>query len=99
MTRALPALLMGPLLALAACAANDPLPPATNAAEAACRAEAQNTPAVKSAFQRLAPPANPTQRNRVMGEAAAAERAAYLRCMRAKGMAPPGGVEPVRPPQ
>ncbi|MFH5925379.1 hypothetical protein [Roseomonas xinghualingensis] len=86
------------LLGLAACAINDPLPPAANADEAACRAQAQDSPAAKEAFRRLAP-GNPTQRDRVMAEAAAAERRVYLRCMRARGLAPRGGVEPVLPPR
>ncbi|MBB5694341.1 phosphoribosylamine--glycine ligase [Muricoccus pecuniae] len=93
MIRALPALLL-----LAACAANDPLPRADNPAEAECRREAQNAPGAKDAFQRLQIQ-NPTARERVLAEAAAAERGAYLRCMRAKGLAAPGGVEPVRRPQ
>ena len=96
MTRA--ALVLLPLIVLGACRANDPLPPATNPAEAACRSEAQDAPGVKSAFQRLSDQ-NVTQRNRVMAEAAAAERAAYLRCLRGRGLAAPGGVEPERPPQ
>ena len=96
MTRAIPALAI--LLGLAACAANDPLPPAHNAAEAACRSEAEAAPGVKSAYQRLSAD-NQMQRSRVLADAAAAERAAYLRCMRLEGLVPPGGVEPVRPLQ
>jgi hypothetical protein len=95
MTRAL---LLAPFLILAACRANDPLPVPTSAAEVACRNEGQAAPGVKSAFERLSDQ-NMTQRNRVMAEAAAAEKAAYQRCMRGKGLAPPGGVEAVRPIQ
>ncbi|WP_424135957.1 hypothetical protein [Roseomonas chloroacetimidivorans] len=95
MTRAIPALIA--LLGLAACAAKDPLPPATNAAEAACRKEAQDAPQVDQAFERIQIQ-DPTQRERVLAQARMAERTAYLRCMRAKGLAAPGGVEPVRPP-
>ncbi|WP_338665658.1 phosphoribosylamine--glycine ligase [Pararoseomonas sp. SCSIO 73927] len=98
MTRALPfaALLLAPL-ALAACRANDPLPPPANAAEAACRREAQDSAGVDRGFERLQIQ-NPTQNQRVTGEIALAERQAYLRCLRTKGLAAPGGVEPVRPP-
>jgi len=85
------------LLLLAACGVNDPLPPAANPTEAACRAEARTAPDVKTTYQRMPPPENATARQRVEAEADAAERAAYLRCMRARGMAPRGGVEPVRP--
>ena len=92
------ALLLAPLIVLAACRANDPLPPAENAAEAACRTEAQAAPNVKAGYQRLQLQ-NATERSRVLAEIAAAERAAYLRCLRAKGLAAPGGVEPVRPLQ
>ena len=95
MTRALPLLA---LLALAACRANDPLPAPATPAEAACRAEARADPAAKSGYERLEI-GNETQRRRVMGEIAAAERVAFLRCMRARGLAAPGGVEPVRPPE
>ncbi len=34
----------------------------------------------------------------VRSDLAVAKREAYLRCMRSKGLAPPGGVEPVKPP-
>ncbi|WP_043836251.1 hypothetical protein [Muricoccus aerilatus] len=96
MTRA--PLLLPVLLILAACGRNDPLPPADNPAEATCRREAEASPAAKAGYARLPPADNVTQFNRVKAEIAAAERAAYLRCMRDKGLAPPGGVEPVRPP-
>ncbi|MFC0387302.1 hypothetical protein [Muricoccus vinaceus] len=92
-----PVLLLLPLLA--ACSANDPLPRADNAAEAACRREAEASPTVRAGYARLPPPENVTSFNRVKAEIAATERGAYLRCMRDKGLAPPGGVEPVRPPQ
>jgi len=94
MTRATPALLA--LLALAACSRNDPLPPAGNAAEAACRAEAQSAPETRDAYRRLQTQ-NLTARRAVEADIALAERAAYLRCMRARGLAAPGGVEAVRP--
>jgi len=94
-----PTLLLPLLLALASCAKNDPLPPADNPTEAACRREAEASPAAKAGYARLPPPENVTSYNRVKAEIAAIERAAYLRCMRDKGLAPPGGVEPVRPPR
>lgn len=87
------------LVLLAGCARNDPLPPADTPAEAACRREAEASPATKAGYARMPPANNVTQRERVMREIAAAERGAYLRCMRDKGLAPPGGVEPVRLPQ
>lgn len=96
MTRALP--LLATLLALAACRTNDPLPVPATPAEAACRAEARDDPAAKAGYQRMEI-GNETQRRRVMGEIAAAERVAFLRCMRARGLAAPGGVEPVRQPE
>ena len=92
-----PALLLLPLLA--ACATNDPLPRADNPTEAACRREARASPAVRAGYERLPPPENVTSFNRAKAEIAATERDAYLRCMRDKGLAPPGGVEPVRPPR
>ncbi|MBP0493916.1 phosphoribosylamine--glycine ligase [Roseomonas indoligenes] len=95
MTRAL---LLAPLLVLAACRANDPLPPPASAAEVACRKEAQDSPAVDKGFERLQTQ-NPTQSQRVMSDIGFAEREAYLRCLRLKGLAAPGGVQPVRPPQ
>ena len=96
MTRALPALAL--LTLLGACA-QDPLPPANNPTEAGCRSEARSAPEVKAIFQRMPPPGNPTQFNRTEAELAQAERNAYLRCMRRQGLAPRGGVEPVRPLQ
>ncbi|TPG58053.1 phosphoribosylamine--glycine ligase [Roseomonas nepalensis] len=90
-------LLMG--LLLAACAANDPLPRATNPTEAACRREAEESPAVRAGFARLPPTANADLFNRAKADLAATERTAYFRCLRDKGLAPPGGVEAVRPPR
>ncbi|MCR0985242.1 phosphoribosylamine--glycine ligase [Roseomonas populi] len=98
MTRALLLAPLLPLLVLAACRANDPLPPPANAAEEACRKEAQDSTAVDRGYERINLQ-NVTQRQRVMGEIGLAEREAYLRCMRLKGLAAPGGVQPVRPPQ
>lgn len=90
--------LMG-LLLLAACGVNDPLPPATTPGEAACRREAETSPAVRAGYARLPPPANADLFNRAKAEIAATERGAYFRCLRDRGLAPPGGVEPVRPPR
>ena len=95
MTRAFPsAFPLAALLALAACGTTAPRTP-----EEACRAEARNTPAVREAEQRVNPAVeNPNSRARVEGEAAAAERRAYLQCMRVRGLSPPGaGVEPRQP--
>ncbi|SHK35846.1 hypothetical protein SAMN02745194_04759 [Roseomonas rosea] len=96
MTRALAALALLPLLG--ACV-NDPLPRANTPEEAACRSEAERAPEVRAIYERMPPAQNATARERVMGEVTAAERNAYLRCMRARGLAPRGGVEPVRPLQ
>ena len=97
MTRA--TLLLPVLLLLSTCGRNDPLPSADNPAEATCRREAEASPAARAGYARLPPADNVTQFNRVKAEIAAAERAAYLRCLRDKGLAPPGVVEPVRPPR
>jgi hypothetical protein len=83
------------LLALGACSGNAPQ---ESPAEAACRREARSAPGVRDAMERLSGN-NVMQQERVRAEAVAAERAAYLRCMRAHGLAAPGGVEPVLPPR
>lgn len=80
-------------LALAACAR-----PAPATGEAACRAEARANPAAGNVAERLNPAVeNPNRRSAVEESVSAAERRAYLQCMRVRGLTPPGtGVEPQR---
>ncbi|MBP0445423.1 hypothetical protein J8J14_11600 [Roseomonas sp. SSH11] len=93
MIRAVPLFL---LLAVAGCA-RDALPEPTNPTEAGCRSEARSAPEVREMFQRMPPPNNLTAYDRAQAEMAAVERRAYARCLRAQGLAPRGGVEPVQP--
>ncbi|WP_376099555.1 hypothetical protein ACE7GA_11675 [Roseomonas sp. CCTCC AB2023176] len=82
------------LLSLAACGTTTP-----NSPEAACRAEARDVPAVRDLARRMPPVGNVSQRETVEQEAGLAERRAYVQCMRARGLTPPGaGVEPERRP-
>jgi hypothetical protein len=77
-------------LALAACSGPE------NRAEAQCRREAARDPAVQTVYSRSDGYYTyaPTVQNSDLEEA---KRQATLRCMRAKGLLPPGGVQPVVP--
>lgn len=93
------------LLALAGCggraAAPAPapaLPGGPDAQQAAeCRAEARRSPAVRALEAQLNP-ANLTNVDRVRAEQREAESRAYVDCLRRRGLARGGGVEPVRRP-
>ncbi|HEY0421089.1 MAG TPA: phosphoribosylamine--glycine ligase [Acetobacteraceae bacterium] len=80
------------LLALAACSSGRREFPMS---DAQCRAEAYDKPEVKEAISRYvgltwnAPDAGKAQADELAREA-------YLNCMRARGLAPPGGVEKPR---
>ena len=74
---------------LAACATDD-------TPEAVCRRQADRDPAVHAlAVQMLQ---NPAVAQTYAGELQYMRRQATLRCLQDKGLAVPGGVEPVRPP-
>ena len=70
--------------------------PPPNPAEAQCRAQMLNDPTVK---RMLAVQAGSLWLQKENQAALAdAKRQALLACLRARGLAPPGGVEAVRPP-
>ena len=65
------------------------------AAPPECQAEANNDPAVKQIVMKMS--AVQYWRGNYQEDLAVAKREALLKCMRAKGLIPPGGVEPVKP--
>jgi hypothetical protein len=77
-----------PLLAavLAACGSTDMSP------QAECERKADDDPKVAEIYSR----SNGVYTQPILSELAVVKRQATLRCLRAKGLAPPGGVEPVR---
>ncbi len=77
---------------LAACAAK---PPATPQAE--CEAAAFDDPVVKQFIIRRTAMVEDTEY--LLRDQKLAERDATVRCMRQKGLAPPGGVERMTPPR
>ncbi len=78
--------------ALAACGTSGP---PKSAAERKCDAEAMNDPKVKElVVQSLG---NDAKAYELQFDLERARQQATLRCLRAEGLAPPGGVEPVRP--
>lgn len=79
-----------PLLALllAGCAASDPR-------EAACERQAENDPAVRELI--IKGVGNPAFLAASQEELAFARRQAVVACLRGRGQAPRGGVEPQRP--
>jgi hypothetical protein len=80
--------------ALLAGCASDPLSPRADAP--VCRAEVNNDPTVRElTAQSAGSPSNFALINKQ--ELADARRQAELNCMRAKGLLPPGGVEPIKP--
>jgi hypothetical protein len=85
--------------ALAACGPGAPRPAAPPEPEspeaAACRAEARGAPEVRAVVRQLNAE-NPQNLARVEDERRAAEIRAFRACMRRRGAALPGGVEPER---
>ncbi len=77
------------LLALAACG------PDTSTPQGQCRAEAYNDPKVKDIQIRML--GNQMLQSQLMPDLNDAVHAATLRCLRARGLAPPGGVEKEQP--
>ncbi|MFN3447587.1 MAG: phosphoribosylamine--glycine ligase [Roseococcus sp.] len=85
-------------LLLAGCAALQPPAPAMPAMDnAECRAEAMAAPDVRE-ISRRANPENPELTARLRQELLDAQWNAYRRCLRARGLPAPGGVERVRTP-
>ncbi|MEJ0016901.1 MAG: hypothetical protein WDN25_10070 [Acetobacteraceae bacterium] len=79
-------------LGLAACSAGAP----PNSPQAQCEEQAENDPAVVAIYQR----SNGTYSYvgyQARDELLMAKKQAIVRCMRSKGLAPPGGVQPVQP--
>ena len=66
-----------------------------NTPEAECRREAYNDPSVKEIYGNSN--GNYTQAGTIQAQLKMAMRQATLKCLREKGLAPPGGVEPVQP--
>lgn len=83
--------LLLPLL-LAACAL-----PEGNSPEAECQRAVYDDPTVRDIYS--SSNMQYTLDLPVRYQLEAAKRAAYQRCMQAKGLAPPGGVQPVQPSQ
>ena len=75
-------------LLLAACATD-------NSPQAECRRQANNDPEVKALF--VDSLRNQSYAATHAGELAYLRRQATLRCLQDRGLASPGGVEPVRP--
>lgn len=65
------------------------------AAPSQCETEANNDPAVKEITMKMS--AVQWWRGNHQEDLAVARRQALLRCMRQKGLIPPGGVEPLKP--
>lgn len=73
------------------------IPPDENTPDhQACRAEARNSPEVR-ALNREINPNNTFNQTRLEGEVRNAQARAYRACLRERGLAPPGGVEPLAP--
>lgn len=62
----------------------------------ACWTEARNAPEVR-ALNREMNPNNTFNQTRLEGEVRQAQLRAYHNCLRERGLAPPGGVEALRP--
>ncbi len=84
----LPLILVLPL-ALAACAAG-------NSPQAECERQADQDPTVRSIYR--GDQGDYTQLGPARSNLMWAKRQATIKCLQAKGILPPGGVEPVRPP-
>jgi hypothetical protein len=77
-------------LALFACG------PTGNGPDAECTRQAEQDPTVRSIYR--GDQGDYTQIGPARTNLMWAKKQAYDRCMQAKGLAPPGGVEPIRPP-
>ncbi len=64
--------------------------------EAECERQANNDPTVMSIYR--GDQGDYTQPSPARSNLIWAKRQATLKCLRQKGLAPPGGVEPIRPP-
>jgi hypothetical protein len=71
--------------------------PAGNTPQAQCAREAYNDPDVKRMIMEQA--GSPYLMRTDQAELEQAKHQAALRCLRARGLAPPGGVEPLRQPE
>ena len=76
------------LLVLTACGSAD------NSPQAQCERQANDDPTVVE----INTTSNGIYTPQVRSRLAIAKREAMLKCLRLKGLAPPGGVEPVNPP-
>jgi hypothetical protein len=70
--------------------------PNPSTAQGQCEIAANDDPAVKAAMQQQA--MTVTWSSQFYDAVTAARKRAVQRCLRARGLAPPGGVEAVRPP-
>ena len=77
-------------IALAACGSAD------NSPKAQCERQADQDPTVRSIYR--GDQGDYTQVGPARSNLLWAKRMATLKCMLEKGLAPPGGVEPIRPP-
>jgi hypothetical protein len=77
-------------LALIACG------PTGNSPEAECTRQAEQDPTVQSIYR--GDQGNYTEIGPAHANLIWDKKQAYLKCMREKGLAPPVGVEPIRPP-
>jgi hypothetical protein len=94
--RAGAAALLG-MLVLSACGSDEGAGGPQSAAQRACDRQADDDPAVKElAIRSLGSQEEAYKLKFTLDQARLQAR---LRCLRAKGLAPPGGVEPVRPQQ
>jgi hypothetical protein len=74
----------------AACGGND------NSPQARCERQADQDPTVRSIYR--GDQGDYTQLGPARSDLMWAKRQATLKCLREAGLAPPGGVEPIRPP-
>jgi hypothetical protein len=79
------------LLPLAACAGNG-----NGGPQASCERQAWNDPTVRQIVAEQA--GNGWLKNNGQAKLADARKRAEVKCLRARGLAPPGGVQPVHPP-
>ena len=77
-------------IVLAACGTAD------NSPQAQCERQADQDPTVRSIYR--GDQGDYTQLGPARSNLMEAKRQATLKCMQQKGLAPPGGVEPIRPP-
>jgi hypothetical protein len=77
-------------LLLTACAAKD------NSPQAQCERQADQDPIVRSIYR--GDQGDYTQLGQARSNLMWAKRDATVKCMQQKGLAPPGGVQPIRPP-